>query len=525
MIRRCPAAGLATALALAAGAAALLEGAAAAEEPSPSAEEGPRPLRIVLAARKGPVPGHNPLYYFGGFQTKTLVYEPLLRYGKGGVLEPVLAESWTRSPDGLAWTFRLREGVTDHAGEPLEAELLADHVARVAGNPGNRWLGGTSRILGARAVDARTLEIRLSEPWYLPGEMVVVNPWHYVPPAAFDHEGFFRNTVGTGPFRLVAEEPGVSQGYEAHASWWKGVPGVGRVEAKLLPNAWRENHEVLRAVLAGEVDLAADGEGPVIPRDELPRVEAMPGFRVWRSPGSSVHYLVLNPSPGPFADRDARLRFAAAVDRAELVAKGELGYAEPTTTFFRGGFAGWPAAGRTAAPSGPAPAGRTPLRLLLPAGATPRLGRLGSLLAAQAARAGFDLAVEAAKDAADYAERSKGADLLLQVTHGAPYDPWVSLQALFLNDPARSKRTAARGGAFWADAAMQAAILEAEAAPDDAARAAALSRCQARLDAEAPVVPLFINERIAVSVAGLEGLEFGTNAYDLGLASVRWKER
>ena len=488
---------------------------------TPPAAKRPVVLRIVLAARRGPVPGHSPLYYFGGFQTKTLVYEPLLRYGPGGVLEPALAESWSRSSDGLTWTFRLRKGVADHAGETVDAEAIRDHFVRVLGNPGNRWLGATARIREVRAPDPWTVEVQMTEPWFLPGELPVVNPWHFVPPSAFDHEGFFRSAIGTGPFRLVAEDPGVFQNYEAHSSWWRGKPGVDRIEAKLLPNAWRENHEVLRALLAGDVDLVADGEGPVIPREELARVAGMERFRIWRHPGSSVHFLVLNVGSGPLASRDARRRVAAAVDRAALVEKGELGYAVPSTTMFREGVAGWPAEGRTAPPEAPPPSGRTSLRLLLPAGASARLGRHAALLKDQLRPAGFDLTVEAPRDGEDFAARSAEADLRLAVTNGQPYDPWVSLQALFLNDPVRSKRTAARGGAFWADARMQRCILDAEAAPDDAGRARAFAAAQARLDEEVPVLPVFVNDRIAVSVAELEGLEFGANAYDLGLASVR----
>jgi ABC-type transport system substrate-binding protein len=484
-------------------------------------------LRVALSGRRPePCVGLTPLSYRGGFHTKTLVYEPLLRVGAGGSIEPGLAESWTQSPDGRTWTFRLRAGVRTHDDAVLDAAAVEEHARRVLANPGNRWLGSTALVRDVRVVDPRTVVFTLSDPWYLPGDIVAVNPWLVVAPGSYDYEGTFVKTSGTGPFRLAKDEGGTAQAYEAHRGWWRGAPGIDRVEAKIVPDSWRENHEVLRALLTGEVDLVADGEVPVIPREELARVQTKPWLRVWRGPGSSVHYLLLNTTKGPTASRDVRRRLAASVDRAALVAEGELGYAVPSTTMFRGGHLGWPAEGRAVAPES---ASKEPvrLRLLLGADASPRVERHAALLRKQAAGAGIDLVVETARSAKETKDRVDAGDyeVLLRATHGAPYDPWISLQALYRKDAALAPRTAARGKAIWEDEAIRARILEAESAVEEAARNRALAAIQARLDEEVPVVPLFVNDRIAVSVAELEGLEFGTNAYDLGLGRVRLRER
>src|SRR5262245_11533732 len=37
-------------------------------------------------------------------------------------MAPSLAESWTESPDGLAYEFRLRRGLKFHNGDPIPAE-------------------------------------------------------------------------------------------------------------------------------------------------------------------------------------------------------------------------------------------------------------------------------------------------------------------------------------------------------------------------------------------------------------------
>ena len=51
------------------------------------------------------------------------IYETLTRYNdETQEVEPLLAESWESSEDGLTWTFTLRDGVTFHTGRELTAE-------------------------------------------------------------------------------------------------------------------------------------------------------------------------------------------------------------------------------------------------------------------------------------------------------------------------------------------------------------------------------------------------------------------
>src|SRR5262249_23263411 len=46
-----------------------------------------------------------------------LMYNQLVRFEPDMTLVPELAESWQVSPDGLTWTFKLRQGVKFHDGQ------------------------------------------------------------------------------------------------------------------------------------------------------------------------------------------------------------------------------------------------------------------------------------------------------------------------------------------------------------------------------------------------------------------------
>ena len=53
------------------------------------------------------------------FQVVKSFYDTLVEPDISGKLVPALAESWTVSPDGLTWTFKLRPGVVFHNGQAL----------------------------------------------------------------------------------------------------------------------------------------------------------------------------------------------------------------------------------------------------------------------------------------------------------------------------------------------------------------------------------------------------------------------
>jgi nickel transport system substrate-binding protein len=62
------------------------------------------------------------------------VYEPLVRYQADGSVKPCLAESWTVSPDGREYTFKLRRDVTFSDGTPFDAKAVKMNFDTVVKN-------------------------------------------------------------------------------------------------------------------------------------------------------------------------------------------------------------------------------------------------------------------------------------------------------------------------------------------------------------------------------------------------------
>ncbi|MBQ6418164.1 MAG: peptide ABC transporter substrate-binding protein, partial [Synergistaceae bacterium] len=61
----------------------------------------------------------------------TNIFDGLLRYDLDGNPEPACAESWDVSPDGLTWTFHLRENLKWSDGMPVKASHFRDGFLRL----------------------------------------------------------------------------------------------------------------------------------------------------------------------------------------------------------------------------------------------------------------------------------------------------------------------------------------------------------------------------------------------------------
>src|SRR6187402_905149 len=100
--------------------------------------------------------------YFS-FEVLENVFDTLVEPGADLEMKPALAESWTVSPDQLAWTFRLRKGVTFHDGSPFTADDVVYSYRRII----DQKLANAdkfSAVTGVTAPDRSTVRITLRQP-------------------------------------------------------------------------------------------------------------------------------------------------------------------------------------------------------------------------------------------------------------------------------------------------------------------------------------------------------------------------
>ncbi|MGI8476447.1 MAG: ABC transporter substrate-binding protein, partial [Thermomicrobiales bacterium] len=158
------------------------------------------------------------------------VCEPLVWMPNATDIVPALAESWSVYPDGLEWTFKLKQGVTFHDGTPFNAKAVQYTYDRVvaldkytasavaAGTPVDAVTpGDVTKFISpgqshdqigsydhSEVIDDTTIKMVLSKPFApfltgLNGYLGIVSP------TAVEKMGlaeFARKPVGTGPYKV-----------------------------------------------------------------------------------------------------------------------------------------------------------------------------------------------------------------------------------------------------------------------------------------------------------------------------------
>ena len=240
------------------------------------------------------------------------VHDALVRPLPGQKMAPSLAESWTESPDGLVYEFKLRRGLKFHNGDPLTADDVKWSFERYQG-AGAKQL--QSRVRRVEAVDPLTVRIHLKEPW--PDFMTfygtsataagIVLPRKYFEQVGAD--GFKQKPVGAGPYKFVSQRPGIDIVLEAFPGYWRHVPYVKRLTLKGVPDS------TTRAAMlkSGETDYALVLDGP-----DAEAVKHDPRLGLSCSRHPSIFWVEFPDQwdpKSPWSDKRLRLAVNYALDR------------------------------------------------------------------------------------------------------------------------------------------------------------------------------------------------------------------
>lgn len=303
---------------------------------SARAQETPKQGGSIVYAMEAEIPWMDPHIAFGGTNKRvvTLVYEGLVvrdrtdpAPGKSPPLVGQLATSWTISPDGLVYTFKLRDGVKFHDGMPFNADAVVFNFRRII-DPSFEFFFERAKPLRTtplrylkevRKADDSTVELVLSQPWGLFLNQLATTlssglPLFISPEAVkkYGNQDVNLHPSGTGPFKITAYEPGVKTVLERNPEYWnQPLPYLDQITFVVMPEASTR----VTALEAGEVDVIA----ALLP-DAVPPLEEK-GFNIVASEVTNqIWYYGVNLDNQSGALKDKRVRQAInyAVDRVGM---------------------------------------------------------------------------------------------------------------------------------------------------------------------------------------------------------------
>ncbi len=184
------------------------------------------------------------------------VTEGLLWYDNDMAPQPQLATAWTISPDGLTYTFTLRQGVRWHDGRPFTSADVAASLA-ILRRSHPRGRSTFAHVAEVQTPDDHTVILRLDAPipYLIRAFAAAESP--IVPKHVYEDTDPFTNKnnsapVGTGPFRFKEWMRGDHIVYVRNEDYWDAPrPYLDQLIVRLIPDAAARS----AALESGEVDL------------------------------------------------------------------------------------------------------------------------------------------------------------------------------------------------------------------------------------------------------------------------------
>ncbi len=182
-------------------------------------------------------------YEYSGWEILQNIYQTLVWYNGSDTtqIKGVLAESWISSPDGLTYTFKLRQGVKFSNGDPFDANAVKYSFDRVLkmNQPPSWILSQDMNLDSVKVIDPSTVGIHLTLPYtaFL-ATMATVTASIVDPKVVEAHGGVVANStnpwmdsnaVGTAPFALQEWVKGDHLTLAKNSNYWGSPPPLEKV--------------------------------------------------------------------------------------------------------------------------------------------------------------------------------------------------------------------------------------------------------------------------------------------------------
>ncbi len=380
---------------------------------------------VVLGMPLEPAPGLDPTTAAAAAIGEVVHYnilEGLTKINVDGSVTPLLAESWSASPDGKTYTFKLKKGIKFQDGEPFDAAAVkfSFERAKAEGSTNKAKKAVFDNISSVATPDPQTVILVLNNadatiPFRL-GEntAVILSPKSAATTAT--------KPVGTGPYTFDSWQKGSA----ITLVKWPGYrnPGaikISKVTFRFIPDPAAQ----VAAMLAGDIDGMPRG----MPPQSLKQFQADKRFTVEIGETAGKGIMTINNKRPPLNDVRVRRALMHAIDRKAFIDGALEGLGKPIGSHFAPTDAGYVDLTKVY-PYDPEKAKAllkeagvaTPLNLTLTLPPPQYARKGGEIIAAQLAKVGVIAKIENVEWAQWLSGTFKGNFDLTIVNHAEPLD-------------------------------------------------------------------------------------------------------
>lgn len=268
-------------------------------------KEGKNSLKEIKTTMSMDIDSLNPykMVSSGTEEIMLNVFEGLLMPGENGDLIPAIAESYKISEDGKVYTFKIREGVKFHNGNPLDIRDVEFSLNRMSGRDGSPTSSALFKEIDEiKIISENEIQIKLKE---ADSAFIYALTKGIVPDENADN--LDKEPIGTGPFKVKQYDREQQIVLEKFEGYWGEKAKVDRVEVLVVPN----NETAFLKLLSGEINMLS--------RVDAKRINELKNFNNISAPQNTVQVFALNNKVPPFDKVEVRKAINMAIDKDEII--------------------------------------------------------------------------------------------------------------------------------------------------------------------------------------------------------------
>ena len=177
----------------------------------------------------------NPALYEHG-EINALIFAGLTAHNAENKVVPGLAKSWGYNKASKTYTFKLRNGLTFHDGEPLTSEDVKFTLETILNKKNQSEIVSNYKdITKIKCPDKKTVKITLkTKNEAFPDYMTIgIIPKHMLEGKNLATDSFNQNPVGAGPYKFAEWDEGQSITMEKFDDYYDGAAKIDKIIFKI----------------------------------------------------------------------------------------------------------------------------------------------------------------------------------------------------------------------------------------------------------------------------------------------------